>query len=55
MVMILVTMVKMVMMKIKVRKSTCELNIAIDLSFKKVRGSGGKLISLKSVQVGIFL
>ena len=34
--------VKMVMMKIKVmvRKSTCELNIAIDLSFKKIRGSG---------------
>ena len=50
MVMIMVTMVKMVkmvMMKIKVmvRKSTCELNIAIDLSFKKVRGSGGKFIS----------
>ena len=26
-------------------KITCELNIAIDLSFKKVRGSGGKFIS----------
>ena len=48
--------VKMVMMKIKVMvtKSTCELNIAIDLSFKKVRSSGGKLISYKMCELATF-
>ena len=37
-----------------VRRSTCELNIAIDLSFKKVRSSGGKLISYKMCELATF-